>query len=65
MKVVKISTILKRLEQDGWYLVHYRGSHRQFKHITKKGKVTVNGTASDDVWGRLLDSIERQSGLVF
>lgn len=41
MKVIKVSEILKKLEADGWYLVNYEGSHRQFKHPTKKGKVTV------------------------
>lgn len=65
MKVIKVSEILKKLEADGWYLVNYEGSHRQFKHATKKGKVTVNGSSSDDVWGVLLKSIEKQSGLKF
>ncbi|MBM6865888.1 type II toxin-antitoxin system HicA family toxin [Bacteroides caecigallinarum] len=65
MKVIKVSEILKKLEADGWYLVNYEGSHRQFKHPTKKGKVTVNGSSSDDVWGFLLKSIEKQSGLKF
>jgi predicted RNA binding protein YcfA (HicA-like mRNA interferase family) len=65
MKIIKISTILKMLKKDGWVKVKQRGSHRQFKHPTKKGKVTVNGSDSDDVWGWLLDSIEEQSGLKF
>lgn len=65
MKIIKISTILKMLKKDGWVKVKQRGSHRQFKHPTKKGKVTVNGSESDDVWGWLLDSIEEQSGLKF
>ena len=65
MKVVKVSAILKQLKKDGWYLVNTEGSHRQFRHPTKKGKVTVNGGTSDDVWGFLLKSIEEQSGLVF
>ena len=65
MKVVKISKILKDLRRDGWYLDRQKGSHRQFKHPTKKGTVTVNGGESDDVWGNLLKSIEDQSGLEF
>jgi len=65
MKVVKISVILSKLNDDGWFIVHQKGSHRQFKHPTKKGKVTVNGKPSDDVCGDLLKSIEKQSGLVF
>ena len=65
MKVVKVSAILRALKTDGWYKVNQVGSHRQFRHPTKKGKVTDNGSESDDVWGRLLKSIEEQSGLTF
>lgn len=65
MKVIKISMIIKMLEKDGWYISRTKGSHRQFKHHTKKGTVTVNGKPSDDVWGPLLSSIEGQSGLKF
>lgn len=65
MKVVKVSEIIRRLEADGWFLKNQEGSHRQFIHPTKKGKTTVNGKPSLDIWGRLLQSIETQSGLKF
>lgn len=65
MKVVKVFRIIKMLEKDGWYIARQKGSHRQFKHPSKKGAVTVNGHPSDDVWVNLLSSIEGQSGLVF
>lgn len=65
MRTVKTLKILRALKKDGWVLVHQVGSHRQFKHPTKKGKVTVNGAESEDVWGNLLKSIEQQSGLNF
>lgn len=65
MKIIKVSRIIKTLENDGWYIARQKGSHRQFKHPSKKGTVTVNGKPSDDVWGALLSSIENQSGLVF
>ena len=65
MKTVKVSAILQKLQDDGWYLSNQEGNHRQFKHPVKKGKVTVNGHPSDDVWGFLLKSIEKQSGLKF
>lgn len=65
MKVVKIKKILSALRQDGWVLVRQNGSHRQFHHPSKKGTTTVNGKESDDVWGDLLGSIEKQSGLEF
>jgi predicted RNA binding protein YcfA (HicA-like mRNA interferase family) len=56
---------LSDLGKDGWYIVRQKGSHRQFKHPTKKGKVTINGTHSTDFYGDLLKSIEGQSGLLF
>jgi predicted RNA binding protein YcfA (HicA-like mRNA interferase family) len=65
MKVIKTEVILRALSEDGWYIIHQKGSHRQFVHPFKKGKVTVNGKPSDDVWGSLLKSIENQSGLKF
>jgi predicted RNA binding protein YcfA (HicA-like mRNA interferase family) len=40
---MKVSEILKLLEKDGWQLVATRGSHRQFKHDSKPGCVTVAG----------------------
>lgn len=54
--------IIKLLEADGWLLVHVKGSHHQFKHPTKPGKVTVKHPARDFPIGTL-KSIERQSGL--
>lgn len=66
MKVVKVSRIIQVLEKNGWYLAYHDGtSHRQFKHPGKPGKVTVNGKPSEDRWGDLLRSIEKQSGLKF
>lgn len=65
MKNVKVSKILKILGNDGWYLDRQNGSHREFKHPTKKGVVTVNGKPSTPIFGFLLNSIERQSGLKF
>lgn len=66
MKVLKVSEIIRRLEQNGWYLYRHSGtSHRQFKHHSLKGKVTVNGKSSDEISGSLLKSIEKQSGIIF
>lgn len=58
-KNLKVSTLIKRLKKDGWEQVHQVGSHRQFKHPSKKGKVTVNGCNSDDICGILLNSVEK------
>lgn len=65
MKNVKVSKILRILTDDGWYLDRYNVDHREFKHPTKKGVVTVNGKPSISICGWLLSSIERQSGLRF
>jgi predicted RNA binding protein YcfA (HicA-like mRNA interferase family) len=51
------------IEEDGWYLVATRGSHRQFKHPTKSGRVTVAGKPSDDLASGTWNSILKQSGL--
>jgi predicted RNA binding protein YcfA (HicA-like mRNA interferase family) len=58
-----IRDVLRRLEQDGWYLVRVRGSHRQYKHPTKPGLVTVAGKPSEDLAPGTLNGILRQAGL--
>jgi predicted RNA binding protein YcfA (HicA-like mRNA interferase family) len=60
---MKVGEILHMLQADGWYLVATRGSHRQFKHATKAGRVTVPGKPSDDLAPGTLNSILKQSGL--
>jgi predicted RNA binding protein YcfA (HicA-like mRNA interferase family) len=62
MKKLKVSEILKMLREDGWYLSDQKGSHRQFKHLTKNGKVTVNGKPSDTLEQFLLNNIFKQAG---
>ena len=61
--VVKVATVLKHLRSDGWVLVTQRGSHRQFKHPSKVGRVTVAGKPSHDLAPGTLKSILRQAGL--
>ncbi|NGP53794.1 type II toxin-antitoxin system HicA family toxin [Thioalkalivibrio sp. XN8] len=60
---MKVADIIRRLHADGWYLVATRGSHRQYKHPTKRGRVTVAGKPSDDLAPGTVKSILRQSGL--
>jgi predicted RNA binding protein YcfA (HicA-like mRNA interferase family) len=60
---VKVSEILRLLADDGWVLVATRGSHRQFKHPTKVGRVTVPGKPSDELAPGTLNSIRKQAGL--
>jgi predicted RNA binding protein YcfA (HicA-like mRNA interferase family) len=47
MKKYKVSEIIKMLHDDNWKLINQKGSHRQFKHPEKKGKVTVKNKPSD------------------
>ena len=60
---MKVSDVLRMLKDDGWYLAATRGSHRQYKHSTKPGRVTVPGKPSDDLAPGTLNSILKQSGL--
>jgi len=62
VKNYKVIEVIKLLEADKWYLIHTRGSHRQFKHDTKKGKVTVNGKPSDTLSQDNLNSVWKQAG---
>lgn len=62
MKKYKVKEVIKLLEEDGWVQVSQKGSHRQFKHPTKKGRVTVNGASNDNLSQFLLNSIWKQAG---
>lgn len=62
MKRYKVSEIIRMLEKDGWIHCYTKGDHRQFKHLTKKGKVTVRGKESDDLSQFILNSIWKQAG---
>jgi predicted RNA binding protein YcfA (HicA-like mRNA interferase family) len=60
---IKIRKLIKLIEDDGWYLVRTRGSHRQYKHPLKKGIVTIAGKPNDDVAPGTLNNIIKQAGL--
>jgi predicted RNA binding protein YcfA (HicA-like mRNA interferase family) len=60
---MKVRDMLKKLLDDGWFLARTKGSHRQYKHPTKKGLVTVAGHPSDDLAPGTQNSILKQSGL--
>lgn len=56
--------VIRMLLDDGWYEVNVVGSHHQFKHPKKKGRVTVKHP-DHDIPIKTLRNIERQSGLKF
>jgi len=60
---VKVREVIRMLQDDGWTLVVTSGSHRQFKHPTKPGRVTVSGQLGDDMPKGTLASVKRQAKL--
>ena len=56
--------VMKILLEDGWVEINCVGDHHQFKHPTKKGKVTLRHPVKD-LGVRDMKSIEKQSGLKF
>ena len=60
----KVRDMIRLIKNDGWKLVAQNGSHRQYKHPTKQGRVTISGhRESDDVSPDMEKSILRQAGL--
>jgi len=55
--------VIRLLEHDGWTLVVMRGSHHQYKHPAKPGRVTVSGNLGDDMPKGTFASVKRQAGL--
>jgi len=51
------------IERDGWRLINQEGSHRQYKHADKKGRVTIAGHPSQDLDPKTQNSILKQAGL--
>jgi predicted RNA binding protein YcfA (HicA-like mRNA interferase family) len=58
---MKVREIIKEIQDDGWYIVAQEGSHRQFKHPKKPGRVTIAGNLGDDVPSGTLGNIYRQA----
>jgi predicted RNA binding protein YcfA (HicA-like mRNA interferase family) len=61
---VKVRDVLKTLHQDGWILKNQEGSHRQYVHPRKPGKVTIAGHPSDELDPKTRKSILKQAGLI-
>jgi predicted RNA binding protein YcfA (HicA-like mRNA interferase family) len=60
---VKFREVVRLIEQDGWQLTRQRGSHRQYSHPTKPGKVTIAGHPNKDVPKGTAANILCQAGL--
>lgn len=60
---MKIEEIFWIIEKDGWFQAAQKGNHRQFKHLSKKGRVTIAEKPSDEIDRGTLKSILKQTGL--
>ena len=59
----KVADAIRLIERDGWALVRTVGSHRQYRHPTKSGTVTIAGRPSKDLAQGTWNSILKQAGL--
>jgi predicted RNA binding protein YcfA (HicA-like mRNA interferase family) len=60
---LNLREIIKKIKEDGWYIVTQKGSHIQFKHPVKPGRVTIAGNPGDDIAPGTLNSVLKQAGL--
>ncbi len=60
---MKVKEAIKILEKEGWYLARTKGGHRQFKHSSKSGTVTISGKLSVDIPPGTLNNIWKQAGM--
>jgi predicted RNA binding protein YcfA (HicA-like mRNA interferase family) len=60
---MKVRDAIRLIESDGWQQVTQRGSHRQFKHPSKPGRVTIAGYPGDTLHPKAAASILEQAGL--
>lgn len=61
----KVGEMIKLIEEDGWYLIATKGSHRQYRHPEKQGRVTIPGKLSKELPPGTERSILRQAGLTW
>ncbi|QYZ80011.1 type II toxin-antitoxin system HicA family toxin [Methanofollis formosanus] len=60
---MRVREVISLIEANGWYLVATRGSHRQYKHPIKPGRITIAGHPSENLAPGTLNSILKQAGL--
>ena len=54
---MKVRDVIKLIEADGWRRVSIKGSHRQYKHPSKPGRVTIAGHPGDEMAPGTLNSV--------
>jgi predicted RNA binding protein YcfA (HicA-like mRNA interferase family) len=60
---MKVRDVIRLIEDNGWFLLETKGSHRQYRHPHKPGRVTVPGHMGDDLAPGTLNSVLKQAGL--
>ena len=60
---MKVGDVLRMIQEDGWYQVTQKGSHRQFKYPVKLGRVTVAGHPSQEMDRGTFSNILKQAEL--
>lgn len=60
---MKVRKVIELIEKDGWFLVAQKGSHRQYKHPVKTGRVTIPGNLGDEIKTGTFQSVLKQAGL--
>ena len=61
--IVKVRDVIKMIEKDGWFHVGTEGDHRQYKHPTKKRRVTISAHPGEDMPKGTLNSVFKQAGV--
>lgn len=62
--IKKVKEIIKIIEADGWFIVSQKGSHKQYKHLTKRGRVTIPDHGKNkDLDHKTVKSILTQAGI--
>ncbi len=60
---MKARDVIAALDADGWREVRSKGSHKQFRHPTKPGTVTIPAHGGQELKIGTVAAIERQSGV--
>jgi len=58
---MKVKEVIRLIEDHGWRFIAQKGSHRQYKHSTTPGRVTISGNMNDDLPKGTLNSILKQA----
>jgi predicted RNA binding protein YcfA (HicA-like mRNA interferase family) len=60
---MKVRDLIRAIEKAGWQYLKRKGSHRQYKHPTIPGRVTIPGHPGDEIHPDTLKSVLSQAGL--